>query len=228
VAEPPADPDRYDEAIRAFRRKVPMTDPEFRKLDKDARRLAFYVAGVTQARVVQEVRNSIDRAVEEGTTLEQFKEEAGGALAEAWGGEDAPRLETVFRTNVMGAYNEGRDEVFSDPDVREARPYLRYDTAGDSRVTEDICELMDGTILPADHPWWNTHWPPNHHNCRSMVTALSAEEAQEEGITGSPPSVQAAPGFGQRPSAAEGPADREPDLSSLDPDLRSILRERLE
>jgi SPP1 gp7 family putative phage head morphogenesis protein len=221
--DPPADPDRYEEAIRAFRRKVPMTDPDFRKLEKDVRRHAFFVAGVTQARVVQEVRDSIDRAVAEGTTLEQFKAEAGGALAEAWGGEDAPRIETVFRTNVMSAYNAGRDEVFSDPEVREARPYLRFDTADDNRVTEDICELLEGIILPADHRWWDTHWPPLHHNCRSVPTALSAEEAEQEGISSSPPDVKPTPGFGQRGASA---GDRDPDLSALDPDIRRILRDR--
>lgn len=226
MAEPPADPDRYDEAIRAFRARVPLTDPEFRKLEADQRQRAFWVAGVTQARTVQEVMDSIGRAIENGTTLEEFKAEAGAKLAEAWGGANAPRLETVFRTNVMGAYNGGRTEVFDDPEIRKARPYLRFEAVGDSRTTE-ICEALDGTVLPADDPFWNTHTPPLHYNCRSIVTPLSPEEAEDEGIAEGPPDTGgAAPdeGFGQpqRPGDAE-----EPDTEGFDEEIQDILKDRI-
>jgi len=222
--DPPADPDRYEQAIAALRRRVPMTDPEFRKLEEDERQKAFWVAGVTQARLVQEAKDAIERAVAEGTSLDDFKADVGGELAEAWGGEDAARLETVFRTNVMGAYNAGRSEIFSDPVVREARPYLRFDTAGDARVTEDICEPCDGVILPADHPWWATHTPPLHYSCRSILVPLSQEEAEQEGITASPPAVQPLPGFG-RPSSSD---TWEPDAEGLDKDVAKVLRDQLD
>lgn len=223
VAEPPADPDRYEEAVRALRRRVPMTDPEFRALEAEELKNAFWVAGVTEARAVQEIQDALVRAVEQGTTLDDFKADAGQRLAEAWGGEDAPRLETVFRTNVMGAYNAGRSEIFDDPDVQEARPYLRFDAVGDSR-TSDICEAMDGKIYPADDPIWKTHTPPLHPNCRSIVTPLTAEEAGEEGVAKGRPDTEAAPadGFG-RPAERE----EEPDLDQFDDDIARVVREKL-
>lgn len=222
---PPADPDRFDEAIRAFRERVPMTDAEFADLMESERQRAFWVAGVTQARAVQDVMDALDRAIEHGTTLEDFKAEVGGTLAEAWGGEDSGRLETVFRTNVMQAYNDGRAVVFADPEVKKARPYLRFDAVGDSRTSE-ICEALDGKVLPADDPFWRTHSPPLHPNCRSILTSLSDAEAAGEGITrGRPDTGGAAPadGFGS------GRDDKdEPDISGFDPAIREVLKDRIE
>lgn len=220
---PPADPERFEEAVDAFRRRVPLPEPLWRKLQAEERRRAFWVAWVTQARAVQELKDAVERAIRDGTTLEDFRQDARALVEEAWGAEDSPRLETVFRTNVMGAYNAGRQEVFTDPEVMESRPYLRFDAAGDSRMT-DICEELDGTVLPADDPFWRTHTPPLHFNCRSMLTPLTAEEAEEEGVAPEKPETRADSGFGHGPE----PEDAEPDLTSFDPDIRSVLRERLE
>jgi SPP1 gp7 family putative phage head morphogenesis protein len=170
-ASPPS-PDRHDEAIRYWRSKVPMTDEEFAALEEEEQRKAFFVAGVTQARPLQEVFVALDDAIANGKTLEDFKAEVGPQLAEAWGGEDPARLETVFRTNVMSAYNGGRHEIFSEPEVREARPYLRFDAVGDSRMSE-ICEALDGKVLPADDPFWLTHTPPLHHNAVTADTMIA-------------------------------------------------------
>jgi SPP1 gp7 family putative phage head morphogenesis protein len=223
--DPPADPDRFEQAIRHFRRRVPMTDPEFRSLLEAETERAFWVAGVTEGSVVQDVFDSLERAIRDGTTIDDFKADVGASLAESWEGEDAARLETVFRTNLMSSYNGGRHEAFSDPEVREARPYLRFDAVGDSR-TSDICEALDGKVLPADDPFWNRHTPPLHHNCRSVLTPLDPDEAHDEGISpGAPDTGDAAPaeGFGRPPT----PEEATPDLSGFDKDLASVLRARL-
>jgi SPP1 gp7 family putative phage head morphogenesis protein len=225
-AEPPADPDRFEEAIRAFRARVPMTDEEFALYTEPERQRARWTAGLAQARAVQEVMDALDRAIADGTTLEDFQAEVGGRLAESWGGEDAPRVETMFRTTVMQAYNDGRAEIFSDPEVQKSRRYLRFDAVGDSRTSE-ICEALDGKVLPIDDPFWRTHSPPLHPNCRSILTPLTDEEAADEGITrGKPDTGGAAPadGFG----AQRDPENPEPDISGLDPAIRKVLKERIE
>lgn len=221
----PPPPDRYDEAIRFFRRKVPLTDPEFRDLDEAERQRAFWVAGVTQAQPLQEVFDAIDRAIRDGTTLEDFKAEVGAQLEEAWGGPDSNRIETVFRTNVMTAYNAARHEIFQEPAVKEERPYLQFHAVGDSR-TSDICEALDGVVLPADDGFWHSHTPPLHFNCRSVLVSLTKEEGHDEGVTsGRPDTGDARPdeGFGRPPA----PGDGEPNLDQFDPDLRSAVSRRL-
>jgi SPP1 gp7 family putative phage head morphogenesis protein len=224
AAKQPPPPDRYAEAIAWFRNRVPMTDEEFAALDVAERQKAFTVAGVTQARPIQEIFNAIDRAIADGTTLDDFKDEVGAQLEDAWGGKEAPRTEAVFRTNVLGAYNGGRYAIMTDPVVLEARPMWRFDDVDDSRECE-ICAPLHGHVAPADSAFWTTHHPPLHHLCRCVLTPLTDEEAHAEGVPSSHPSSEPPDeGFGAPPAHADG----EPDLSGFDPDIRRALEKRLE
>lgn len=218
---PPADPNRFDEAVRAFRKRVPMTPAQYAKLAEEERAHAFTVANVTQARVVQDVYDALDRAIEDGTTLDDFRAEVGPQLEDAWGGEDATRVEMLFRTAAMQAYNEGRDEIFSHPEVRKARPYFRVDDVPDARQC-DICEPLHDLVLPADDPFWKTHQFPLHPGCRCIKTALTPEEAAELGVDDGPPDDAEPPaeGFGQG-------EDYDPDLTAFATEVADILRDKL-
>lgn len=215
-----SDPAKFREAMAAFGKRVPMPKAEFEALDQQAREYAFTVAGAAQADLVAEVYEAVGRAIENGTTLDDFKAEVGGKLSEAWGGERPARLETIFRTNVQTAYSEGRHAVFSAPAVKEARPYLRFDTIDDDRRDED-CADCDGVVLPQDDPWWAAHTPPLHFNCRCSFVALSPEEAGEEGIDKRGPGVEADEGFGGRPS--EEGSDWVPDLRDYPAAVGDVL-----
>lgn len=216
-----SDPEKFAEAVRAFRARVPMTEAQFSQLTEEAQQRAFTVARVAQADVVTQAWEAIDRAVEQGTTFEDFVADVGDQLESSWGGEIPGRLETVFRTNVMGAYNAGRMELINDPDVKEARPFWRFDGIGDSRQSE-ICEPLDGTVLAADDPFWAKHTPPLHFNCRSVITPLDPEEAAELGISEKTPDTAAADGFGAMPDTSDAFA---PDLKAYPPALRERVRE---
>ena len=220
---PTDDPDRFEEAVRAFRRRVPMSDAQWDKLTEGEREFAFKVSGVSQADLVNDAYEAIDRAITDGTTLEDFKREVGAQLEAAWGKEDPARLETVFRTNTQTAYNAGRHEVLSHPEVRRARPYLRFDAVMDSR-TSDVCDALDGTVRPADDAFWDTHHPPLHFNCRSILTPLSEEEAGDEGVDEKPHDVEPDEGFGKPPTVG---GDWQPDPADYPGPIADILRDKL-
>jgi len=82
-------------------------------------------------------------------------------------------------------------------------------------------------ILAADHPWWQTHYPILHPNCRHRVSTLTQAQAEREGITAHPPSVDVPAGFGIAPSSG-GTSSWEPDPSDYPDDLRDALEERLD
>lgn len=220
----PDDPLQFQEAIDRFRARVPMTDEQFAALEDAEREFAFTVANVAQADLVAQVYEAIAGAIENGTTLDDFKSEVGGSLADAWGGDDPARLDTIFRTNVMTAYNQGRYDVMTAPAVKEARPYWRFDAISDAR-TDDECLDINGTVLHQDDGFWSDHYPPLHFNCRCVLAPLSADEAGDEGIDEPPDDDHADEGFGARPTG-EG-SDWEPDVASYPSGIGDELADKL-
>lgn len=51
------------------------------------------------------------------------------------------------------------------------RYFLQYRTVGDDRVRKEHAAL-DATTLPVEHPFWDTHYPPNGWNCRCNVVQV--------------------------------------------------------
>jgi len=106
----------------------------------------------------------------------QDNDEALGKLREAAEG----KAEFLLKTHVFQAYSASRyreQQEFADD-----FPYLMYITMGDGSVRESH-EALDGTILPADDPFWETHYPPWDWGCRCIVESLTREDAEERGIT---------------------------------------------
>lgn len=218
---PPADADAPDAAVAWFRERVPMTDDQFSDLDDESHATAFTVAGVAQLDLVEDVWSALDRAIANGETLEDFQARVGDRLASAWGSEQPWRLETIYRTVTASAYNAGRYAQMTEPAVKQARPFWRFSDIQDARES-DICREAGGTVLPADHSWWNSHYPPLHHQCRSHVVTLSSDEAQDEGVAAHPPAGHSAEGFGAAPVSAP---NLEPDLDEYPPELAKAYRE---
>lgn len=219
--------EHYREAIDSVRKRVPVPRSVWDTMQADEREHAFTVSQVARMDVLQDVLDSMDKAVEKGTALDDFRAEVADKLIEQWGGSEIPnRIETIFRTNIQVAYAEGRHAINSAPAVKEARPFWRYDDTDNDREC-DLCHECGGVVLPADDPWWRTHTPPLHHQCECTVTALSPDEAAEEGLTDADdrPDVEADEGFGSEPSSVG--KDWAPDLEGYDPALREALEKKL-
>lgn len=58
-------------------------------------------------------------------------------------------------------------------------PNLKYMTVGDDRVRHDH-EKLHGIIKPVDHPFWNTHNPPNGWRCRCYLVPTTEKETTEK------------------------------------------------
>ncbi len=204
-----ADPSEFDEASNYLLERVPAVD--LSELTAEELEIAFTVAGVAQLDLVADVLESVQDAVVKGTTLEVFKAAVLERLVQAWAGtvdDPAWRLETIFRTNLQTAYSRGRYEQATDPVVLAVRPYWMFDGIVDARETE-ICRKCDGTVLPADHRWWRTHYAPMHFNCRSSVITLTEKQAKAMGITSTPTAIQARPGFGASSGSPWEPEKRD-------------------
>jgi SPP1 gp7 family putative phage head morphogenesis protein len=219
-ARPPADPAAFSEAVDFFRCRLPMTDVQFKALEDASHARAFTIAHVGQLQVVTDVWEAIDEALAKGTSFDAFKKTVSDRLTEVWGKPNPGHVETIFRNGVQTSYNRGRWYQMQDPDVVRTRPYLKLSVILDLR-TSQVCQPLANTILPADDPWWKAHVPPLHHECRSTLTSLSREQAQQQGIS-SPPAGDAAEGFG----AAPGEGEWQPEYSKYPPRLAQEARRK--
>lgn len=162
----------------------------------------FTVAKGMQLDVLEDIRGAVDAAIAEGRTFEQFRSELEPLLqAKGWWGRQrmvdpatgeerlvqlgSPRrLRTIFDVNLRTSYAAGRWEQIQR--TSRLRPYLRYVAVRDDRTRPEHMG-WHGTVLPVDHPWWRTHYPPNGWNCRCTVRQLSAREAERlGGVTAAP------------------------------------------
>lgn len=96
-------------------------------------------------------------------------------------------VETVFRTNVLGAYAAGQKAVLAHPAVRSEFPYVAWYATRDTRVRPDHRAMetagLDGTnVFRADDPALLAVWPPAGWNCRCKVVLLTLEDAAARGV----------------------------------------------
>ncbi|MEG2005347.1 MAG: phage minor head protein, partial [Bilophila sp.] len=131
--------------------------------------------------------------LEGGYTFPQFKKKLIPALKKAhWWRERAKagddertlfqngilQLETIFHANMRISFAQGRWE--QQQEGKDTFPYLRYEGILDSRIRPQH-RNWHGVILPIDHPWWKTHYPPNGWKCRCAVLSISDDDLERFG-----------------------------------------------
>lgn len=183
-----------EDAIHYFRQKGYQITWNWQEMLREAHARAFTVAKATKVDILEDIRKEIDRALAEGTTLEEFRKNLTPMLQRKgwWGvGVDPEtgeivqlgspwRLNTIFNTNIQTAYQVGHYRQMTDPDVLRDRPFWRYVAMMDERTRPEHA-AWHGTVLPADDPWWDEHFPPNGWNCRCTAVSLSDYEIERDG-----------------------------------------------
>ena len=158
----------FEEAIAFFRNKINMPAATWKTLWKSMHDRAFSVAGATKGELIEDLREAVDRAIAEGTTLAEFRTDFDSIVQKhgwKYKGGKGWRTAVMLNTNISVAYSIGNYNQMTDPDVIRARPYLRY-VASSSRNPRPEHMQWYNVILPADDPWWNTHYPPNGWGCK--------------------------------------------------------------
>lgn len=161
----------FHEAVAAAQaRGVMLPDVYYGELQGITRQLAFTVSGLAALDQIQQVKDSLDKAISSGQSFNQWKKSVEAI------GLDLPkhRLDNIFRTNLQGQYMAGKWEQFERNKTN--RPYLMYDAINDSRVRASHFAL-DGIIRGIDDPFWNTHSCPNGYRCRCSLISLTEKQA---------------------------------------------------
>jgi hypothetical protein len=188
------------EVLAYFRNKVTTPSFDWRDVWNEEHATAFTVAKATQLDVLESIRQAVDTAIAEGQPFAQFQ--AGltpRLIALGWWGKQVVsdpatglpvnaqlgsphRLRIIFDANIRSANAAGLWQRIQRS--KDVLPYLQY-METTSREPRDEHRAWAGqpVILPVDHPWWHTHYPPNGWQCKCWVLQLDEDDAADAGYT---------------------------------------------
>lgn len=166
---------------------------------------AFTVAKATDSDVLAAFRGTIDEAITKGLDYKEWRDNLEPKLKSLgwWGprrvkddvsGKTARvdfssprRLQTIFWSNMRSARAAGQWQRAQA--TKDVLPYLIYNhtTAQDPRK-EHLAFV--GTLLPIDHAFWSTHFPPNGWGCKCSVRQVGRAEARRLGGVSADPTVE--------------------------------------
>ena len=225
---------QFQEQIDFLRRKLNLPSESWRDIQSAAHDRAFVVAGATKADLLHDLRKAVDQAVK-GGSIGEFRKNFAETVAKhgwtGWTGEgskagEAWRTRVIYQTNLMTSYAAERRAQLLDPDLVKRRPFRRYvhnDSVTHPRPQHKRWGDMKLT-LRHDHPFWETHFPPNGWGCKCRVVAVAAPSdgdeteppegwAQTDPATGAPVGIDE--GWGYAPGAR------------ADSELRSFVQDKL-
>lgn len=165
----------FAQQLAAFRLRLGDLVPTARwdDITKSEHDTGFMVAGAMKADLLADLGAAVDRAIVDGTGLEAFRADFReivdrrgwhGWTGEGTKGGEAWRTKVIYRTNMATSYSAGRFAQL----VEGKYDYWVYRHGG-SREPRLQHLGWDGLILPADHPFWTTHFPPNGWGCSCRV-----------------------------------------------------------
>ena len=166
----------FDEALDYLRKKINLPTQTWKDIWHSAHTKAFTIAGAMKEDLLNDFRNSINKAIAEGVTLKEFKKDFTGIVKKhGWSFNGAPgwRSRVIYETNIQVAYSTGRYKQMQA--IKKQRPYWEY-RHNDSINPRKLHLSWHGKVLSADDAWWDTHYPPNGWGCRCSVVALSKRD----------------------------------------------------
>lgn len=180
----------WTEAVEEFRKRGRVSESDLATLVRDAlvqseeerRRLLEHV----QEKAYAHLADVIAAGGSYGDFAESIQADTAALGISV---KDDHYLRMVFRTNVAGAYSQGRDRASKDPAVRSERPIALYLPVNDVFTRAEHREYGErhGGMYLIDSPEWEQVRPPpkaSPWNCRCGWTTLTLEQARARGWQG--------------------------------------------
>lgn len=220
----------FDEQLAFFRQKLNLPSARWDDIIGAAHDRGFIVAGAQGADLLADLRAAVDKAIEQGTGLTAFRKDFDALVARhgwtGWTGEGSPggvawRTKVIYQTNMATSYAAGRWKQLNDPELLKLLPYWKYVHCDSVAHPRPLHLAWNGLTLPPDHPFWQTHFPPNGWGCQCRVIAVSKADFMKAIASGKGPA--------NAPTGTEG-IDQGFDYapgSNTDTSLRQIVQDKL-
>jgi hypothetical protein len=156
----------------------------------------FMVAGAMKADLLADIKNAMEKAHAQGTTLAQFRKDIYQTAqklgwTKGWENEAnvknksylAWRTRVVYETNLRASYQAGRWQQIQES--KKTRPYLIYKHSHavlHPRDKDPENHLKwNNLVVPVDSKWVKTHYPPKGFGCKCTMFSLSEREMHKLG-----------------------------------------------
>lgn len=172
------------EALAFFKRKGIKPGFSYKDVWQEEHNLAFTVAKLMEASILKTVRDSIERAIEEGQTLEDWKKAVEPALeTSGWrshvSDEAKPsRLRLIFETNMRVARANGQADRAQR--VKKLLPFFVWEL-GPSKNHRPEHVAWKGLVLRVDSPFLKERYPPCDYECKCRLRQITRVEAEKLG-----------------------------------------------
>lgn len=172
-------------AIQDLHTRAIVTKDRFNQLDEALKRQAFTVARIESIDTLTRIRDSLERDIAEGTSLQSFRKRVEDDLGVSPIGSG--HLENVYRTNTQAAFSGGHETIARHPVVRTVFPFAKISPIDDGRVRETHLSLatsgLNGTAYYwADDPIWQWATPPIDFQCRCGKVLATVRQAAHAGV----------------------------------------------
>jgi hypothetical protein len=173
----------FAEQVNFFRKKLNLPTERWDDIAHEAHDQSFVVAGAKKADLLADLNTVVGKTIEKGTGLEAFRKDFKKIVAErgwhGWTGEgtkagEAWRTRVIWETNLLTSYAAGRYAQLTDPELIALRPYWKYFHSDSVLHPRPLHVSWNGLVLRHDHPFWQTHYPPNGWLCHCWVSAVEA------------------------------------------------------
>jgi hypothetical protein len=170
----------FAEAVEFFRQKLNVPTATWRDVWQGEHDRAFIVAGAAKADLLADLREAVDAAIADGESIGEFRKRFDEIVARrgwhGWTGEQSKagrdwRTRTIYRTNAATSYAAGRMAQLKEGGL----PYWMYKHSDSVLNPRPLHQSWDGMVLPAGHPWFDTHAPPNGWGCFTAGTMVRCD-----------------------------------------------------
>ncbi|WP_294967205.1 phage minor head protein [Sulfurimonas sp.] len=187
-------PLKPDEAISYIKGKGLNLTYDYEEMMHQAHHKAFTVAKITRLDLLSDMHEAVQTAIKDGTPFETFKKNIKPTLQKkGWYGTKeitdpktgktkevyigSRRLKNILNTNKEVAYAVGR---YKQQSGFKLATFLQYRALQHGNRRDDH-KSKHGVILPREHIWWSTNYPPNGWGCKCYVTAHTKKEIDKKG-----------------------------------------------
>ena len=170
----------FKEQIEFFRRKANVPTNSYADIYNNEHDYAFVVAGANRNALLNDFRAAIDKAISQGTTIEEFRTDFAEIVERhgwSYNGGFNWRTRIIYETNLNSSYQAGRYQQLKDAKF----PYMEYLHSDYVEHPRELHESWDHLVLNFNDSWWDTHFPPNGYGCQCRVRGRTTGDLKRMG-----------------------------------------------